>query len=70
MPRGGYVEGANGRFDETARLGNPLCAPVSSTVTAANGTAVTGGSPSLRSALGGGANTYTITNTVALHRAS
>ena len=64
VPRDGYTQGANASIDETSSIGNPLCSPVSSKVTAANGSAVTGGTLPYAAALGGGANTYTLTNTV------
>ena len=64
VPRDGYTQGANASIDETSSIGNPLCTPVSSKVTAANGSTVTGGSLPYAAALGGGANTYTLTNTV------
>ena len=43
VSRDGYTQGANVSIDETSTIGNPLCSPVSSKITAANGNTVTGG---------------------------
>src|SRR4029079_6965035 len=61
--RTGYLQGATTTISETAGSGNALCGPIGTKVTLANGATVDAALPSSPT-LQGGANTYTVTNSV------